>query len=126
MPKKKPLDLTLPIFQLKISLQHISPPIWRRVQMDDCNLEELHDVIQIAMGWDDEHMFAFVIDGKQYGDVQRGGDFDHDARSVRLSDLAEQGAPDSATIMILGTIGNMPSRSKRPCLPKKEFVIRDA
>ena len=91
MPKKKPLDLTLPIFQLKISLQHISPPIWRRVQMDDCTLDELHDIIQIAMGWDDEHMFAFVIDGKQYGDVQRGGDFDHDASSVRLSDLAEQG-----------------------------------
>ena len=91
MPKKKPLDLTLPIFQLKISLQHISPPIWRRVQMDDCTLDELHDIIQIAMGWDDEHMFAFVIDGEQYGDVQRGGDFEHDSRSVRLSDLAEQG-----------------------------------
>ena len=88
---KKALDLTLPIFQLKISLQHINPPIWRRVQTDDCSLDELHDIIQIAMGWEEEHMHAFVIDGEQYGDVQRGGEFEHDSRSVRLSDLVEQG-----------------------------------
>ncbi len=88
---KKALDLTLPIFQLKISLQHISPPIWRRVQTDDYSLDELHDIIQIAMGWDEEHMHAFVTDGEQYGDVQRGDDFEHDSRSVRLSDLVEQG-----------------------------------
>jgi hypothetical protein len=89
--KKKTLDLTLPIFQLKISLRHVAPTIWRRVQMDDCSLDELHDIIQIAMGWQDEHMFAFVIDDEQYGDLERGGDFDHDSRSVQLSDLAEQG-----------------------------------
>jgi hypothetical protein len=91
MAKKKTLDLTLPIFQVKIGLQHITPAIWRRVQMDDCTLNELHDIIQIAMGWQDEHMFAFVVDDEQYGDLERGGDFDHDSRSARLSDLAEQG-----------------------------------
>ncbi len=88
---KKALDLTLPIFQLKVSLQHISPPIWRRVQTDDCSLDELHDIIQTTMGWDDMHMYALVIDGEQYGDVGHGGDFEHDSRSVRLSDLVEQG-----------------------------------
>ena len=35
-------------FQLKISLRHVMPAIWRRVQMDDCTLDELHDIIQIA------------------------------------------------------------------------------
>ncbi len=89
--KKKVLDLTLPIYQLKISLEHIEPPVWRRVQTDDCTLDELHDIIQIAMGWQDEHMFAFVIDDEQYGDLERGDEFDHDSRSVRLSDLAQQG-----------------------------------
>ena len=43
--KKKTLDLTLPIYQLKISLKQIDPPIWRRVQMDDCSLAELHEII---------------------------------------------------------------------------------
>ena len=79
------------ILSIEDHLRHVTPAIWRRVQTDDCSLDELHDIIQIAMGWQDEHMFAFVIDGKQYGDLERGGDFEHDSRSVRLSDLAEQG-----------------------------------
>lgn len=88
---KKALDLTLPIFQLKISLEHISPPIWRRVQTDDCSLDELHEIIQTTMGWEDMHMYAFVIEGKEYGNLKRGGDFEHDSRSIRLSELVEQG-----------------------------------
>ena len=88
--KKKPLDLTLPIYQLKISLEHIDPPIWRRVQTDDCSLADLHNIIQIAMGWEDEHMHAFVIDDAEYGDLQRG-DMDYDSRSVSLSEVVEQG-----------------------------------
>jgi hypothetical protein len=89
--KKKPLDLTLPIFQFKISLEHIDPPIWRRIQMDDCTLEELHDIIQIAIGWEEMHMHAFVVDDEQYGDPRHGGDFEYDSRSVRLSDLVGAG-----------------------------------
>ena len=68
--KQKALDPTLPIYQLKISLQHIDPPIWRRVQTDDCSLDELHEIIQVAMGWDDMHIYAFVIDGEEYGNLQ--------------------------------------------------------
>jgi len=89
--KKKELDPTLPIYQVKITLDDIKPPIWRQVQMDDCSLAELHDIIQISMGWDDEHMYAFVIEGEQYGDLERGDDFEHDVRSLRLSDLVKRG-----------------------------------
>lgn len=85
---KKSLDLTLPIFQLKISLQHISPPIWRRVEVNDCDLEELHEIIQIVMDWDDMHPHAFVIGGEQYG---THGECDYDSRFVRLSEIVEQG-----------------------------------
>ena len=88
---KKTLDPTLPIFQLKITLRHIQPLVWRRIQVDDCSLAELHDIIQISMGWDDEHMYAFVIDGKQCGDFEHGDDFDDDSRSVRLSEVVGEG-----------------------------------
>ncbi len=60
--------------------------------MDDCPLDELHDIMQISMGWDNDHMYAFVIDGEQYGDLERGGDFKYDARSSRLSDLIKRGS----------------------------------
>ena len=56
--------------------------------MDDRTLEELHEIIQIAMGWDDMHMHAFVIDDEQYG---HGGDFEYDSRRVRLSEIAANG-----------------------------------
>ena len=88
--KKKTLDLTLPIFQLKISLEHISPPIWRRVQTSDCTLEDLHQIIQMVMDWDDMHMHAFAINGEQYGNFRRGGEFDYDSRFVWISEVVEE------------------------------------
>ncbi len=86
--KKMTLDLTLPIFQIKISLQHLDPPVWRRVQTDDCSLADLHNIIQIAMGWEDMHMHAFVIADEQYG---QGGDCEYDSRYVSLSEVVVQG-----------------------------------
>lgn len=88
---RKPLDLTLPIFQATIGLQHVDPPIWRRVLLSDCDLEELHEIIQIVMGWEDMHPHAFVIDGEDYGNLRHGGDFDYDSRFVRLSEVVENG-----------------------------------
>lgn len=49
------------IYQLKISLKNISPPIWRRVLVpDDFDLAQLHRLIQVAMGWTDSHLHEFV------------------------------------------------------------------
>ena len=88
---RKALDPTLPIYQVKITLQHIKPPIWRRVQTNDCSLDELHDIIQVSMGWEDEHMYAFVIEGEEYGNPNLGSDFEYDSRFVRLSEAVEEG-----------------------------------
>ena len=90
MAKKatKELDPTRPIFQLKISLQEIEPLIWRRVQVDDCSLSDVHEIIQAAMGWQDEHMHCFEIGEKEYS-ASRGDDFE-DSRRVRLSRLVER------------------------------------
>ena len=40
------------------------------------------------MGWEDEHMYAFVIDGEDFG---RSGEADYDSRFVRLSEVVEEG-----------------------------------
>jgi hypothetical protein len=56
-----------PIYQLKITLKGIRPPIWRRVQVaGNIGLADLHDVIQTAMGWYDYHLHAFTIGGETY------------------------------------------------------------
>ena len=50
------------IFQLKISVESITPRIWRRFLVkENITFQELHDTIQIVMGWDNYHMFEFQI-----------------------------------------------------------------
>jgi hypothetical protein len=47
-------------FQIKITLKHTKPPIWRRIVVDpEIKLDRLHDVLQIAMGWTNSHMHQF-------------------------------------------------------------------
>jgi hypothetical protein len=43
------------VYQLNITLRDIKPPVWRRVQVKDCSLAKLHDIIQKCMGWDGYH-----------------------------------------------------------------------
>ena len=55
------------IYQLKITLRGIKPPIWRRVQVPECTLTDLHEIIQVAMGWDESHLHQFIVRGTCYG-----------------------------------------------------------
>jgi pRiA4b ORF-3-like protein len=48
--------------QLKITLDNLEPPIWRRVVVrDDLSFAQLHKVIQAAMGWEDCHLHQFEL-----------------------------------------------------------------
>jgi len=58
------------VFQFKIMLKDVEPPIWRRIQTKDCTLDKLHEHIQTAMGWTNSHLHQFKIDGVIYGDPQ--------------------------------------------------------
>jgi hypothetical protein len=56
------------LFQFKITLKEIQPPIWRRIQVKDGTLDKLHEHIQTAMGWTNSHLHRFKIGDKEYGD----------------------------------------------------------
>jgi hypothetical protein len=56
------------IFQIKMTLKGIAPPIWRRIHTPDCTLEELHEITQVTMGWAFEHPYRFTIGGVDYTD----------------------------------------------------------
>jgi hypothetical protein len=66
---KKP-RLAHAIFQLKITLLGCNPPIWRRIQVEDCTLDELHEHIQTAMGWENSHLHHFRVGDQLYGDPE--------------------------------------------------------
>ncbi len=45
---------------LKIELDGVEPPVWRRVAVpSNIHLDELHNVINRAMGWDGWHLYEF-------------------------------------------------------------------
>ena len=58
------------VYQFKITLKGIKPPIWRRIQTKDCTLDKLHEHIQTAMGWTNSHLHQFKIGGVRHGDPE--------------------------------------------------------
>jgi Plasmid pRiA4b ORF-3-like protein len=62
------------IYQLRAVIRGISPMIWRRLLVrDDSTVAQLHEVLQIAFGWDDEHLNRFEIRGREYAAYREGG-----------------------------------------------------
>ena len=63
------MAITPDIYQLKISLNHIKPAIWRSFQVrSDVKLAKLHEIIQIVMGWENYHLYSFHAGGSTYTD----------------------------------------------------------
>ncbi|MEV4183790.1 recombinase family protein [Streptosporangium canum] len=73
------------IHQLKITLREVHPPVWRRVHVpSEVSLAELHEVIQVAMGWQQHHLHLFGKGDYEYGDNAR------DETKVTLAGLIPQ------------------------------------
>ncbi|WP_176488501.1 plasmid pRiA4b ORF-3 family protein [Candidatus Regiella insecticola] len=61
-------------FTIKVAIRGVSPMVWRRFRVAaHTSLAALHYIIQIAQGWDDEHLHQFHIYGKDYGIAYEGG-----------------------------------------------------
>jgi Plasmid pRiA4b ORF-3-like protein len=77
------------VYQLHVWLREITPLIWRRLLVrSDSSIADLHDTLQIAMGWDDAHLHRFRIRGTDYGSSRIGGiGFRDDPHQVRLDDF---------------------------------------
>ena len=60
--------------QLKTLLREVHPAVWRRVGLaDSLSIADLHHVIQVLMGWEDDHLHRFHIHGRGYGTTRIGG-----------------------------------------------------
>ncbi|MGB3619128.1 MAG: hypothetical protein WBA12_13505 [Catalinimonas sp.] len=85
---EEPNDEVSGALQLKITLRDVKPPVWRRVKVPaHFTFYELHVVIQTAMGWEEAHLYEFVLPPfERIGD----GTDNTDATTVRLGDLLHQ------------------------------------
>jgi hypothetical protein len=70
-PKRsKPVAKLIPkTYQLKIELEGVSPPVWRRLQVPgDATLGWLHAAIQLSMGWTNSHLHQFIVCDRIFSD----------------------------------------------------------
>ena len=76
MPKKK-TGIPQEIYQLKVTLLGTRPPIWRRLLVPAAlTLNQLHDVLQLAMGWQNSHLHDFQIGGETFSTPDPYGSFE--------------------------------------------------
>ena len=72
------------VYQLKIALRGVRPPVWRRVLVtSETSLTDMHGIIQAVMGWAGYHMHQFIIDGEYYGQP-------HDDYALMGMDMADE------------------------------------
>jgi Plasmid pRiA4b ORF-3-like protein len=87
------------VYRLKVTVRDSRPPIWRKLQVAaGMSLNELHQVLQIVMGWERHYSYQFDDGLFWYGQdfVDDLGDFvpgGEDDTKTRLCDVAnEEGA----------------------------------
>ena len=91
--------------QFKVELKYIRPPIWRRLVLpDNFTLGQLHDVIQVAMGWQNCHMHAF-----RFGDVHY--------TSQQASEMDEMNMENEETVLL----GRVVVRAKQKFIYEYDF-----
>jgi len=73
------------VLELHVTLRDINPPVWRALRVPaELSLAGLHEVLQIAFGWQNSHLHEFVV-----GDIPFGM---HEAEDERLT-VDERAAP---------------------------------
>ena len=93
------------IHQLKVTLTETTPPIWRRLQVaSTINLRRLHDVLQVAMGWTQSHLYEFAVDGVAYGEPSLEDDLP--TRSAKATQLRRIAPAAGATLRYVYDFGD--------------------
>ncbi len=75
------------VYQFKITLKEIKPPIWRRIQVPETySFWDLHVAIQDALGWSDSHLHLFEIKNPATDEIVEIGipdeDFEEDFETL--------------------------------------------
>ena len=80
------------IYQLKITLEDIQPPIWRRILVrGNVKMRKLHHILQITMGWTNSHLHQFWVEDacitEPHVDLERDV---YDDKKLKLSRITDR------------------------------------
>jgi hypothetical protein len=91
---REPLPSFLDAFQIRVEIADVEPPVWRQIRVPVAiSLANLHDVLQIAFGWQNSHLHGFEVDKIRFGlaDVEDEL-FSVDERAAPLGAVARVGS----------------------------------
>ena len=96
---------SLTVHHLRITLLDVSPPIWRELRVPSVvTLRLLHQILQIAMGWEDRHLHEWRVGDITFGPPgeETWGEELADESAVLLSEVA----PADASIEYVYDLGD--------------------
>ena len=102
------------VYQFKVTLKGIRPPIWRRIQVPGTySFWDLHVAIQDAMGWFDSHLHSFEMINPKTGfkeDIgipdDDFGAFDHDVIPGWERQISSYFTPDNSKSLYIYDFGD--------------------
>ncbi len=105
-------------YTLSIRLAEIEPAIWRRIVVPgQLTLHQLHQVLQVTMGWTHSHLHQFIVPGTNestyYGEPSPGGP----AQPPETNPTDHQVTPASYAL-----VPRLPQPSKPPLLSRSKRV----
>ncbi|TYP71100.1 DUF6155 family protein [Paenibacillus methanolicus] len=78
-------------FICRVELEETSPPIWRDFRFRaDMTFQQLNRIVQAVMGWENEHHYLFLVDGKMIELPRLGGQNNWNARKEKVSSHVKQ------------------------------------
>ena len=121
---RQPVHESGAIYQLKVTLTESNPPIWRRIQVPDCTLGELHDFLQVIMGWEDNHLHQFIVNRRYFGEDTHDFDMEvEDEDGIRLTEIyMGKNPPGSSTSMTSETPGSMRSFLRKSSIASRSLL----
>lgn len=77
-------------YRLRVVLKDVSPPVWRTLEVpEEVTLHRLHQVLQVAMGWEDAHLYLFHVGQQMYGEPSAEWDMPvADATTTTLEEVS--------------------------------------
>ena len=96
------------IARLSVEIDDVTPRVLRVVEVPaDIRLDDLHFVLQIAIGWQNGHPFEFRIGDKVWGQPDRDADVESDAgRASDARAISSRKATRSNTTMCSARTGS--------------------
>jgi hypothetical protein len=80
------------IYQIQISLNGFKPKIWRRLFIpSDLLLSDFHMIIQISMGWENDHLYQFIKGRTFYSPEDTSDEVNNvEYEKIKISDLLKK------------------------------------